>query len=415
MYSSEIIERRLYQAKKAGLNFQRLPRDKSMARAVELDALRKNGDGTTLPRGVLVRPLKQEEHEFIESERLLCKADFRYFLERYYSVEIDPGVGNGEGIGPARSIESQVHFIRKIGKREEDVHAEFKKYQHTEGIRVLAHKCRQVIFTGTSRGLTLHRMLFWAPTRAFAGTLDPDGCGELYKRDQIAIERLPFWLSPGELYPDVKDQEIGFVEPLNSRLRYQPENQKTGIGVGTQIDVSHLTEVPLWAYPYQIGFSFAPALPKSRMTLHIQEGTSSGKGYWYEITEDCRHKRAGYESWTYIFVPVYMNRNKYRSNPPDSWRPTQQTIKAAELIERTSTEWCDGQRFVPARDFLYWYESERAKFSREGKLASFLNNYPITPEQSFTNWNEGALPAELIEEMEYDLRIPRSYEVHVNT
>jgi len=401
------------QARKAGLKYQRYPRETSIGRAEEIEKLRRDDSGNPLPNGGLRRPLKSDEHEFIASERLLCKADFRYFAERYDAVEIDPGVGNGEGIGPARWLESQVQFVRMLGKREEEVHAEYAKHKHTEGIRALAHKCRQVMFTATARSLTRHRMLFWAPTRAFAGTLEPDGCGELYKRDKLALERLPFWLHPGELYPDVKDSEIGFPAPLNSRLRYQPENQKTGIGVGTQQDVSHLTEVPLWSYPYQIGFSFAPALPKSRMTLHVQEGTSRGKGYWYEVTENCRHKRAGYESWTYIFCPWWYNRYKYRSVPPDSWKPNEHSLKHAELVERTSPEWANGMTVRLSREQLYWYETEYSKFSREGKIASFMNNFPATPEMSFVNWNEGALPAELIEAMEYDLRPPRPYEVNV--
>ena len=414
VYSPLISDKRLHAARRAGLPYRKLPREKSIEISASLEILRSDGNGGLLPPGQLQRSLKPSESEFIESERLISKADFSYYLSRYHSVERDPGVDRGEGIGPTAPLESQVQFIRLLGKREEEVHAEFAKHKHTEGIRILAHKCRQVLFTSTSRALTLHRMIFWPGTRAFAGTLDPDGCGELYKRDTLSLSRLPWWLHPGELYPDVKNTEIGFPAPINSRLLYQPENQKTGIGVGTQQDVSHLTEVALWNYPHQIGFSFAPSLPKSRMTLHIQESTSYGKGYWYEVTEACRRREKGYESWIYIFVPWWFNRNKYRSICPDSWHPSDHTVKHAELIERTSPEWNNGITVHPTRGQLFWWESERAKYAREGKLASFLNSYPATPDQSFTNWNEGALPAELIEEMELDLRIPKPYEAQVS-
>lgn len=420
MYSPEITERRLYQVKKAGLKFQRHPRDKSIEIAARLEKLRVNGRGEPLPDGQLQRAIDARENEFIESERLLCKADFEYFLTRYYAVERDPGVSaEGEsGIGPARLLESQRRFIRALAKREEEVHREWVKYQHTDGILVYAHKCRQVVFTATTRAATLHRMLFWGPTRAFAATLEPDGCGELYKRDKIAIENLPFWLKPpvDSIYPDVKDQEIGINMSASnkSRLRYQPENQKTGIGVGTQQEVSHLTEVPLWRYPGQINFSFVPSLPKGRMTLHVQEGTSAGKGgHWQEASEGCRQKKRGYESWTYIFVPWYLNRLKWRANAPDSWIPEEHTIKHAELIERTSPEWADGMTIRPSRDQLYWWEGERARHQRNGELAYFLANWPATPEQSFVNWAQGALPVELIEEMEMNVRDPRPYDVEI--
>jgi hypothetical protein len=47
-------------------------------------------------------------------------------------------------------------------------------------------------------------------------------------------------------------------------------------------------------------------------------------------------------------------------------------------------------------------------------LASFLTNYPATPEQSFQSPNQGALPVELIEVMEQDIRMPRGkFEIEV--
>ena len=163
-------------------------------------------------------------------------------------------------------------------------------------------------------------MLFWPGSRCLAAALNPKGVGELYKRDKIALDNLPFWLKP-DIYPDVKDEEIGFRHPLSSRLMYQAENEKSGLAVGTTQDVSHLTEVPLWAYPaYNIGFSLIPAIPKSRSTLHIQEGTSAGgAGYWKEVSECCRRKARGWESWTYVFIPWYFNARKNRSIPPPNW------------------------------------------------------------------------------------------------
>lgn len=414
MYSSDIVERRLRQVKQAGLNYQRRPRDICIDITAKLEKLRLNANGEKLPNGQLSRELDNKELEFIASERILCRADFEYYLSRYHSVELDSGVGSGDsGIGAGVILQSQRKLIKEIGKREDEVHAEYAKYKLTEGIRCYCHKCRQVVFTSTARALTLHRMLFWPGTRCFAAALNPDGVGELYKRDKTTIDNWPFWLSV-ELYPDVKDSEIGFKD-LNSRLLYQAENQKAGIGVGTQQDVSHLTEVPLWQYPYQIGFSFAPSLPKARTTLHIQEGTSAPYPYWQEVTEACRKKEKGYESWTYIFVPWYYNIDKYRSIPTNNWQPEKHTISHIELIERTSSEWCDGNVFRPSLEQMYWWETERAKYKKEGKLAAFLANYPATPEQSFTNWSEGALPAEVLERMELDIREPRVYEVHTDS
>ncbi len=415
MYSPLIVEKRLHQVKKAGYRFQRLPRDRCIEITGNLEALRFDMKGEKMPDGQLVRDLDQKEKDFITSERILCKADFEYYLARYHTIERDPGVGVEGGIGVARLLESQTTFIKRLGQREEVCHEEKKKHGHTAGILVYAHKCRQVAFTATSAAAKLHRMLFWPGTRAFAATLKdgPQGTGELYKRDQIAIEGLPFWLKPS-VYPNVKDEEVGFEEPLRSRMSYQAENQQTGIGTGTQQDVSHLTEVPLWSYPHRIRYSFVPSIPKAISTLHIQEGTSAGKGgYWQEVSEGCRHRRVGFEDYIYIFVPWYLNTTKYVGNPPDDWVPDDHTCKHVDLVRRTSPEFCDGKTITPNKNQLFWWEKTRALHAQNGELASFLANYPSTPEQSFTNWAQGALPVELIEQMEMEVTRPRAYAVEV--
>lgn len=417
MYSPEIVERRLFKAKKLGMTYKRLPRDTCIEITSRLKLLQFNTNGDPLPEGQLVRPLDEKEHEFIRSERLLCKCDFAYYLSRYHVVERDPGVGEG-GIGPGRPLESQLRFISMAGKREDICHAELAKYGHTAGILIYAHKARQVLFTATSRAMSLHRMVFYPGVRCFAATLKdgPAGTGELYKRDILSIFGLPFWLKPpaDQIYPNVKDQEIGFTDPFNSRLSYQAENQTTGIGTGTQQDISHLTEVPLWAHPAQIRFSFVPSIPKAITTLHIQEGTSAGKGgYWQEVSEGCRRRKVGFEDHIYIFVPWWMNHAKYRKNAPDNWRPNEHSIKHAALVERTSPEFNDGVIYHLTRDQLYWWETTRIMHAQNGELASFLANYPATPEQSFVNWAQGALPVELIEKMELSIRPPRPYEVEI--
>jgi hypothetical protein len=60
---------------------------------------------------------------------------------------------------------------------------------------------------------------------------------------------------------------------------------------------------------------------------------------------------------------------------------------------------------------LYWWEKTRYNHIGTGELASFLANYPATPEQSFTNFAQGALPVELIEEMEMNVRDPIFFNV----
>lgn len=418
MYSTLIISKRLFAVKKStGIDYSKLrrPREDSIGIAERLQKLRYGRDGSLLPYGVLVRDLDAKERDFIAAERMICKADFAYYAQRYCHIGVDTGTTDGEeSIAPIQFQESQKRLLRAIGKREEEVHAEFAKYGMTEGIRVIAHKTRQQYFTAICRMLTLHRMLFWPGSRCLAAALNPAGVGELYKRDKLAIDNLPFWLFP-EIYPDVKDDEIGFKHPLESRLKYQAENEKSGLAVGTTVDVSHLTEVPLWVYPeYNIGFSLMAAIPKTRQTLHIQEGTSAGgHGYWREISEACRNKEEGWTSWTYVFIPYWTNSRKFVAIPPSGWTPKKHTVQHMEMVERTSPEWNDGVTVNLSSQQAYWWESERAKYVERGSLGAFLASFPSTPQESFTNWSKGALPVELIEKMAFDERSPHCYSVEV--
>lgn len=414
MYSLEIIQRRLHAAKKAGLVFSRIPREQSIDVASKLERLRFGRDNKPLPDGHLARPINDAEQAHIESERILCKMDFEYYMTRYHKMELDPGVGDESGIGAPKLLESQRRYITLLGRREQECHEEQKKHKFTEGILAYFHKVRQVTATATVRALTFHRMIFWPGTRAFAASLDEPRVSELFTRDHLALDNLPFWMKP-RVYPDVKDTALGFQDPISSRISYQAENAQTGIGTGSQVDVSHLTEVALWQYPGRIRYSFVPSIPKAITTLHIQESTADGKGnYWHEVTEAARHKRRGYESWIYAFIPWYMNRFKYRAIPTADWQPEDHTLRHADLIERTSPEFFDGITQRPSIEQLFWWEKTRAMHAQNGELATFLTNYPATPEQSFQSPNAGALPVELIEKMETRTRIPDiTYEIEI--
>lgn len=131
------------------------------------------------------------------------------------------------------------------------------------------------------------------------------------------------------------------------------------------------------------------------------------------MTEAARHKRRGYESWTYAFIPWYMNKLKYRDNPPSNWVPEPHTIQHAELVERTSPEFMDGVSVQLSLEQLYWWETDRARHVQKGELAYFLTNYAATPEQSFQSSSQGALPVELIEKMELECRDGAPYDVEV--
>jgi len=414
MYSAKICDRRVQDsAKKLEIRVKRLPRLESIGISSELEKLRKDKHGKDLPDGQLARELKRDEREFIQSEQLLCKCDFRYFFERYGAVELDSGVSNRSGIGAPELLPSQKRFIMLWGKREEDCYREVKENGFTEGIMCYIHKVRQVAATATVCAAAVHRMVLWPGTRSLSASLDDIRRNELFTRHSLMLDNLPFWLRP-TMSKDKSGEALALAAPNNSRASYQSENQETGIGVGTQNDVSHLTEVALWKHPESIRFSFVPSMPKSITTLHVQESTADGKGnYWHEVTEAARKRRRGYEAWVYAFIPWYLNTTKWRAVPPPTWIPEEHTTKHAELIYRTSPEFNNGVAVRPTKDQLYWWETARTQHAMNGELATFLTNYPATPEQSFQNPSQGALPAELIEILELSVRGGIPYNVGV--
>lgn len=414
MYSPSIIAARLHAAKKSGQKVTRLPREDSIGRALELERLRIDPKtGKPGPTGYLSRPLKKHEEEYILSEQLLCKCDFSYFFQRHFSLEIDAGVGSGSGeitgIGPVPMLESQKRYVTLFGRREEECHAEKKKYGLTRGIRAAIHKSRQVAATATMRGATWHRMLFYSPVRALFATLDEPRVSEVFHRDKVFLDNLRWWLKP-TIFPDRTNEELGFPAPLSSRITYQTENANSGFGTGSQNDVSHLTEVALYKYSARINYSFLPSLPNAITTLHVQESTADGKGnYWHETTEAIRKRSPGFEDWVYAFIPWWYNRLKNRAVPPVGWEPNEATLLHAAKVERTSPEFNDGVVYHPTREQLYWWESERARHVRNGELPAFLTNYPADPAESFQAAVMGALPVELIETMSNEAMNPGAW------
>lgn len=408
MYSPEIVERRLFRLRKQGLAISRLSRDDSKSISADLELLTRDGSGKRIENGGTRRAFTDKEQAFIQSETALCKIDFKYFFERYYNLEIDAGVLTGEAALNTEKVDSplmlpsQHRYVELIGRREEDCHEEVAQHGFTSGIQAVFHKVRQVAATATARGITLHRMLFWPNTRCLAGSVDDMRVNELYRRDKIACNNLPFWLKPAKFYPDKAGKELGFVNPIDSVVSYQTDSQEEGgLGVGTQQDVVHLTEVALWVRPNRIRFSLLPALPKSVTTLLILESTSNGKGnYWHELSEAIRTGEEGYETWVYAFIPWWMNATKYRAIPTADWQPNRHTLAHYELVERTSPEYNDGMTVRLNKSQMYWWEKERAASVQDGLLAEFLTNFPATPEQSFQSQVQGALPADIIEWME---------------
>jgi hypothetical protein len=390
MYSPLVVDKNLQRKQRQNnLTLERHP----IGKCIDVSArLRDLIDSKT---GDYRRALTTEERAFVRNELILCRYDFRYFAERYGNIDLDASCGGG--VGPMKFWTSQERALELIGKREEEMWRQYEKHGFSDGLLTIWHKSRQLGATAIMRLINMHRMLLWRNTRSIAGSLDIDKVHELYVRDKTILENLPPFLLPVTEF-DVKDSHMSFSN-LKSRLTYQQSNQKAGVGTGQQFDVSHMTEVALWDYADRLKFDFLPAVPQAPTAFVAFESTANGRGnFWHSFTESVRKKEEGFAAWTYIFTPWYIEKKKYRRAAPDDWRPNQVTEDHADLVQRTSPEFC-GTTVRLKRDQLYWWETEYQQYRKEGSLHIFLSNYCATPEQSFQHSTRSALPLETVEWM----------------
>lgn len=398
MYSEKVVQNRIEAVEKA------LKLKLKRRSAAEVDDFRSKLEKLVNTEGNLIRTFTTEETDFIRSERLLTKFDFRYFCERYSTIPKDGSEGGG--IGRIKFWSSQERALEIIAKIEEICFDAKARGETVDGICVVMHKARQLGATMLSRLLLTHRMSTWRHMRGMGASVDDDKIMELYDRDKLIIDNLPFYLRPAISY-DVKAEHLYF-DKLNSRMLYQQSRQQSGLGQGRQFDIAHLTECAFWPYPNMIELDFFPALPLGINTLCILESTANGiGGWWNEFTEDVR--KGLQRRWRYIFAPWYIEVHKNRATPPVDWTPSDITMSHARKVYETSREWT-GRDVLLAKDQLYWYETERAAAVRRGKLNLFLTNHCATPEESFQFTGNSQFGVEVIDRIRTGTINPTYYE-----
>lgn len=337
-----------------------------------------------------------EERSFIMNERLMSKLDFDYWRRRWCVIELD-GISGG-GIGRSELWASQQLLLDKIAKLEEAQYEAFERGEPVDGILIADHKARQVGHTEFVRMLSLHRATLSGHARIIASTVDDKKKQELYRRDKLIYDNLPFFLRP-RLEFDVKDDHIQ-TESTQSKINYFSGSSVSSMGQSQQFDLAHCTEVSEWLTPRVIEIDLLPALPQHYSTLCVLESRANGRQgvgrWWMEFTESVRRGRK--IRWTYNFCPWYVEPKKYRRQPPAFWKPDEAAKLHAKKVYETSEEFC-GKHVTLSAEQLYWWETTRAEYQENGSLNVFLTMYCATPEESFQHSGQSAFSTELLEEL----------------
>lgn len=339
--------------------------------------------------GTMKRSFTPDERSFIRNEQLLTTIDFRYWLERYATLIQDQG-GLHTGVAP---WESQSILLGVIARLEDEMAERVVRGEPVDGILIFLHKARQLGATAVGRAISVHAMLSRKHLRVMAASIDDDKVLELYDRDKLIIDNLPFYLRPSIGF-DEKAQHI-FLDKVGSRVIYQLGTQKSGLGQGRQFDVSHLTECASWPYPGIIEHDWMPTIPQSTRAFALLESTAQGRGnWWHAQVKRLQHHQL--RRWRLVFIPWYAEIKKYRAHPPTDWKPSDESMMHAQRVHETSERYV-GRQVMLTKEQLYWWESTREEYYTANNLAMFYTNYCATIEESFQHREKGLIGFDTLE------------------
>lgn len=403
MYSQPVIDRNIGQVyNTTGIKLIRYDDSVVDEMTAHLIGLVKGYDKDGKPSEWVRQPTK-EEWEYITNERLMCKFDFRYWAYRYAvieraSIEGKPIADTGR-VGLLGFMRPQEALLAKLAKSEEAMYEQVSEGHMVDGLRYFINKGRQLHFTAVSRMLSNHRVFFWPDTVALASSVNEEMVGELYRRDKLMYDSLPWFLRPTYEY-DTKNQQITF-QPLGSSTLYNQANQHGGMGMGRMIPVAHMTECAFWddmvgegTLYSKLDYHLRAAVPQSLNTLYILESTSNGiGGWWYDQIQLILK---GKSTFQLFFCPWYSADKKHRRTPPEGWEPNEYTKSVIDKVSRTSYAYLGVQAELDKYQ-AYWYESEMASY--EKRIAVFLSNYPTDLKEAFQNFGNAAFSPELLAQL----------------
>lgn len=332
------------------------------------------------------RDLTREEQAFVLNERILGKIDWRYFAERYCTINLA-----GQTLGPLFPLwESQAVFLSYIA----DIERENADTGYPDGICIDVLKARQMGLSTMSESIIAHRLVTHGQVNGLLASDVPDNSNFLYDMFERVVDNLPWYMRP-TITERVKNDEMVFgtqsrlmmAASKSTRGADRSENSGAGkkgqIGRGKTLSLVHLSEIATWTNPGQIDTSLEPGIPITPFTFWVLESTAQGMGsknWWYQ---DWQLAKGGKSRRRAVFIGWYMEPSKYSLPASGGWVPSAETLSVAKRIEETSPRWMKGRAYRPTRDQLFWYEKTRAEKTAKGKLEEFLQEYPADDEEAF--------------------------------
>jgi hypothetical protein len=326
-------------------------------------------------KGVLLRRLSPEEQTFIAATLLRISLDFRYFAERFVTIDAE-----GYGTRPLFPLwESQAFVLQILG----DLEWQREQAGHPDGLLLNILKARQLGISTLAEALIAHRVLTRGRVRALVGADVEDQAGYLFRMVDRLYQALP-WFLKLQRVNFVKNREMVFNNQSYVKTAWGKstrgalqsvtgtEGSKGAIGRGQTFGTVHISELATWDNPEQLDSSLLPAIPIAPSTLVLFESTAEVAGDWWHT--HWLAAAAGEGRFTNVFIPWYAERAKYSLPAPLDWTPTSHTLQHARKCEHDAPLTL-GHATTLHRDQLYWYERTRSYYQKKGELSKFLREY----------------------------------------
>jgi hypothetical protein len=348
--------------------------------------------------GQLTRPLTPAEDIFIGQERLLATIDFTYWAERWAIIAKE--AQDAEPIFPLWA--SQDLFLRRLAALERDRWFG----DHPDGLLINVLKARQLGLSTLAQILLAHRVTTTRTIRGMVAGDTPDQSSAMFSIAEQVIESLPWFLRPPSAPPTTKGTAVSFDTGASLRVLAGKSQRgglqdrgkaKGNIGRGRTFGLVHLSELSTWERPEQIDDALLPGVPRRSRTLVIFESTAKGRYDWWH--HQWLSTAKGNTRFTNIFIPWYIERDKYWLPAPIAWEPSDTTKAHAAMVEATSPQYLLGETYRLSREQLVWYEQTRTHWAEQDRLYKFLEEYPATAEEAFQHAGRSIFGAGTIERL----------------
>jgi hypothetical protein len=359
--------------------------------------MRRRLNGLLDVKGIPMRPLTREEALWVLCEHTLCKNDFNYFSANYVQIE------DWEAkISFFKPEAAQRIFLKEMAEAEENGWAQFWQML----------KARQLGFTTLWQALLAHRVFLFRNVKAITGSASEEKSKAMVHKLGFIWDQMDWWLRPTRTAFEA-GKLMTFGE-LNSEVRVQWGNQKTGIGRGSTPSVVHLSELASFENPEDlVDASLVRTQHENPFSLMGFESTAEGIGDWWNNTWDVNVKFAqqGMARMQPRFFPWYVGVDRY---PTKSWlkrRPVPQGWEAPQYVQKhaeaakvyvNSTrmlrdELGSGWEMSPEQKWFYFVEYEEAREKKT--INKFLQEMPATPDEAFQNANPTVFSIETLAEV----------------